>query len=243
MGAFLAIASIFGLLYAKKYAAALAAGGSTAGPSSDLTVIGEPDPNEAYDTRAPFQGAPIGNTFLSSSDPVYNTAGEVVALPYRPADPAYGGGISDLAEVEQDPNPAGSPGSGISAIEKLNAPHARAPIFGGVGGFAIPTPRLPITALYRRVREKPVASPRAGDSGAGKLPFVPAAVQGLPNRHPQSPLRPTIAIRHPGIATTSQQLQSAPNQPAARGRVVHAKSSAPARRSQIVRRGARFFAS
>src|SRR5438132_9464312 len=146
MGALLAISSIFGLLFVKHVAAAKAAGGSTAGASGSLSITGAPDPSVAYDTKAPSQASPIGNTHLSIGDPVFSAGGDIVALPYRPSDVEYGGGISDLAGVEQDPAPSGSIGSGISAIEKLNAPHARAPISGGVTGHAVPTPRLPLTA-------------------------------------------------------------------------------------------------
>jgi hypothetical protein len=214
MGALLAISSIFGLLYVKHVAAAKAAGGSTAGAAGNLTTTGAPDPSVAYDTKAPSQGAPIGNTHLATGDLVFSASGEIVALPYRPSDVEYGGGISDLAGVEQDPAPSGSVGSGISAIEKLNAPHARAPIPGGATGHDIPTPRLPLIALWRRNPASRPALPKTGDTGAGKLPFVPANIGGIPQRHPVNPLRPTFEIRHSGVATTAAHLGAAANHPA-----------------------------
>lgn len=231
MGALLAISAIFGLLYVKHHAAAMAAGGSTAGATSSLSVTGAPDPTVAYDTKSPSQGSPIGNTHLSIADPVFSAGGDVVGLPYRPSDVEYGGGISDLAGVEQDPNPAGSPGSGISSIEKLNSPHARAPIHGGVGGSAVPTPRLPLVALWRRVPARPGPPPKTGDTSSGKLPMVPANVGGIAQRHPVSPLRPTIQISHTGVATTAAHLGAAVNHPASQMRpvqetVVNAKPGA-----------------
>jgi len=227
MGALIALASIFGLLYVKHTASAAAGGGSTAGATGTARITGAPDPSFSYDTKAPMQADPIGNTHLSIADPVFNSSGEVVALPYRPSDVAYGGGISDLAGVEQDPNPYGSPGSGISAIEKLNAPHAGSPFGGGASGRVIPTPRIPLVSTFRRVVERPTISSRAGDTGTGKLPFVPRGTGGPSQRHPASPLRPTIEIRHTGIASTAAHLTGAANQPQKPTNV----KAAPARRS------------
>ncbi len=227
MGALIAIASIFGLLFVKHAASATATAGSTAGATGSLRVTGAPDPSVSYDTKAPMQADPIGNTHLSIADPVFNSSGEVVALPYRPSDVAYGGGISDLAGVEQDPNPAGSTGSGISSIEKLNAPHGSAPIAGGASGRVIPQPRIPLVSTFRRVVERPQTQTFAGDTGSGKLPFVPRGTSGPASRHPASPLRPTIEIRHTGIASTAAHLTAAPNQPQKQTNV----KAVPARRS------------
>lgn len=213
MGALIAIASILGLLYVKHTAAAGATAGSTAGAFDNARITGAPDPSVSYDTKAPMQADPIGNTHLSISDPVFNGAGEVVGLPYRPSDPAYGGGISDLAGVEGDAYPSGGPGSGISAIEKLNAPHARSPIPGGAYGRNIPTPRIPLLPTFRRVVEKPTAPVRVGDTGSGKLPIVPPSHRGPAQRHPVAPLRPTIAVNHSGVSSTAAHLTNAANQP------------------------------
>jgi hypothetical protein len=241
MGALLALSSIFGLLYVKHVAAAKAAGGSTAGASGSLTITGAPDPSVAYDTKSPSQGSPIGNTHLSIADPVFSSGGDIVAMPYRPSDVEYGGGISQLAGVEQDPAPSGSVGSGISAIEKLNAPHAGPRINGGVTGRQFIPDFLPRIPLFQRVTANLTAAARTGDTGSGKLPFVPANVGGIAQRHPVSPLRPTIEIRHSGVATTAAHLGAAINQPTSQTRppqetVASAKPGAIVRaapRSQI----------
>src|SRR5579859_1109289 len=227
MGVLVALASIFGLLYVNRTASASAAAGSTAGALGSTRITGSPDPSVSYDTKSPFQADPIGNTHLSIADPVFNTNGELVALPYRPSDVAYGGGITDLAGVEQDPNPAGGTGSGISAIEKLNSPGAGSPIAGGAGGRVVPESRLPLRSTFRRVEQLPVFVSRACDTGSGKLPFVPRGNTGPISRVPVSPLRPTIQIRHTGIASTAAHLTAAPNQPQKQTNV----KAVPARRS------------
>jgi hypothetical protein len=207
MGAFIAIASIFGLLYVKHHAAALAAGGSTAGAAGTLSITGAPDSSVSYDTKAPAQADPIGNTHLGTADPVYSTNGEIIALPLRPSDVEYGGGITGLVGVDHDPNPAGSTGSGISAIEKLNAPGARAPIAGGASGAGMPTPRLPLFPTFRRFAGgAPVA--KAGDSGAGRVPVVTPG-GGPASRHPVSPLTPTNQIAHAPVSSLVHMAHSA----------------------------------
>jgi hypothetical protein len=238
MGALLAISSILGLLFVKHVAVAKAAGGSTAGAAGNLSITGAPDPNMAYDTKAPSQGSPIGNTHLSIADPVYSAGGDIVGLPYRPSDVEYGGGISQLAGVEQDPAPSGSVGSGISAIEKLNAPHAGARINGGLTGRTFVADFLPRIPLFRRNPAKPGPSPRAGDSGAGKLAIVPSSIAGIPQRHPVAPLRPTFEIAHTGVASTALQLSAAGNLPSSQPRPAGTVTPkpGPAIRSQIAGR-------
>jgi hypothetical protein len=196
MGALIAVGSILALLFVKHHTAAQAAAGSTAGASSGA-ITGAPDPSLSYDTKAPMQGDPIGNTHLSIADPVFSASGEVVALPYRPSDPAYGGGIGAFfQDFEADPNPAGSPGSGIGTIEQLNAPHAATSIPGGVGGNRMLFSRLPLTAIFRRVNLPPPMPVKAGDTGSGRLPVAPASASGPAARHPATPLRPSISVMH-----------------------------------------------
>ncbi len=217
MGAIIAIASILGLLYVKHAAAAAATAGSTAGELTAANITGAPDPNSAFDTKAPSQGEPIGNTHLSIMDPVYGASGEIVGLPYRPSDPAYGGGIQSLSDVDTDPYSAGSPGSGVGAIEQLNAPHARPGIRGGITGNHIISSRLPVHPRYGRGAGRPPA--QAGDSGAGSLPIAPHT-RGPAARHPANPLRPTITLTHTGAAAHGFQFASSAtttaNKPAAR---------------------------
>ena len=237
MGAIIAIASILGLLYVKHTAAAATASGSTAGALTSANITGAPDPNSAFDTKAPSQGEPIGNTHLSIMDPVYGASGEIVGLPYRPSDPAYGGGISSLYEVEADPNPSGSPNSGVGSIEQVNAPHAPSGIRGGVTGSHVISSRLPVRPRYAGNAARPPA--QAGDSGAGRLPIAPHTT-GPASRHPVNPLRPTIELTHTGAAAHGFQFASATtssaNKPAAVVRKPAAK--APARR---VASGSRWF--
>lgn len=214
MGALIAIGSIFALLFVKKHSAANAAAGSTAGPGMSGAITGAPDPNYSYDTKAPMQADPIGNTHLSIADPVYNAGGEVVALPYRPSDPAYGGGIGAYFDDMIDyANPAGSPGSGISTIEKINTPAAAQPIAGGVGGNRVPARTLPIMSLFRRPNLPAPPIAKAGDTGAGKLPVAPASASGPAARHPVSPLRPTISVAHAPVSQMypAQLVTSAPD--------------------------------
>lgn len=237
MGAIIAIASILGLLYVKHAAAAVAASGSTSGALTEANITGAPDPNSAFDTKAPSQGEPIGNTHLSIMDPVYGASGEIVGLPYRPSDPAYGGGISALYDVESDPNPSGSPNSGVGSIEQVNAPHAPASIRGGVTGRWAISSRLPARPRYAGRTARPPA--QAGDSGSGALPIAPHT-NGPATRHPVNPLRPTIQLTHTGAAAHGFQFASSTtasaNKPAAVVRKPAAK--APARR---VAAGARWF--
>lgn len=212
MGAVLAVGSIFLLLWIKAKSTVVSAVASTAGAVGNARITGPADPTVSYDTKAPAQGDPIGNTHLSIADPVYNASGEIVALPYRASDPAYGGGIPALVGLTSDPNPAGSVGSGISAIDKLNAPGASAPIPGGVNRNIILQPRIPTVPTFRAqpVSQIRVAGVRAGDSGSGGLPVAPSS--GVPNRAPVSPLRPTIAVEHTGAASIGMRLSAAPNQ-------------------------------
>jgi hypothetical protein len=237
MGALIAIASILGLLYVKHTAAAAAAGGSTAGALTAANITGAPDPNSAFDTKAPSQGEPIGNTHLSIMDPVFSASGEVVGLPYRPSDPAYGGGISSLYDVESDPNPSGSPSSGVGSIEQVNAPHAPAGIRGGVTGNHIIYSRLPVRARYHGTAGRPPA--QAGDSGAGRLPIAPGTT-GPVARHPVDPLRPTIQLTHLGAASHGFQFATSPTTTANKPGVVVAQkpASAPVRK---VAAGSRWF--
>jgi hypothetical protein len=238
MGAVIAIASILGLLYVKHATAAAAAGGSTAGGAlTSANITGAPDPNSAFDTKAPSQGEPIGNTHLSITDPVYSASGEIVGLPYRPSDPAYGGGIQSLADVETDPYSAGSPGSGVGAIEQINAPHARPGIHGGVTGSYVISSRLPVAPRWNRGTPRPPA--RAGDSGAGSLPIAPPT-RGPAARHPANPLRPTITLTHQGTASHGFQFASSATTTANKANAVVAvkPAAAPARK---VAAGSRWF--
>jgi len=217
MGALIAIASIFGLLYVKHAASATAAAGSTAGALTTANITGSPDPNSSFDVTAPSQGEPIGNTHLSTMDPVYSASGEVVGLPYRPSDPAYGGGIESLYDVESDPYSSGSPNSGVGSIEEINAPHAAAGIRGGVTGSHIISSRLPVRPRYTTHAVRPPA--QAGDSGSGKIPIAPNS-RGPASRHPVNPLKPTITLTHSGAATHGYQFANSAtasaNKPAAR---------------------------
>ncbi|HLZ52071.1 MAG TPA: hypothetical protein VKP61_15095 [Candidatus Acidoferrum sp.] len=161
MGAVIAIASIFGLLYAKHIATATASvPAQQVGGTAKIT--GSPDPSVAYDQNAPAQADAIGNTHLSMLDPVYTPGGDIVALPYRPSDLAYGGGVQSAVGTTSDANPAGSTGSGVSAIEALNAPHASA-------GLSRTASRLPTTGFFSNLirRGSFVASAGTPNRGTG----------------------------------------------------------------------------
>ncbi|MHB8613959.1 MAG: hypothetical protein ACYDAL_16280 [Candidatus Dormibacteraceae bacterium] len=124
MGALIAIGSIFTLLWVKHHALGTQAVPAAQAGGTPVKITGAPDPNTAYDPTAPAQADPIGNTHLSVLDPIFTPGGDIVALPYRPSDVAYGGGVQSAVGTSSDANPAGSTGSGISAIEVLNAPAA-----------------------------------------------------------------------------------------------------------------------
>jgi hypothetical protein len=215
MGALiLSVGSILGLLALKHYSAQAAAAGSTAGATTTPPgITGAPDPNSPQDTKAPAQAEPIGNTFLSVADPVYDAAGQTVALPYRPSDPAYGGGIPAVVGVGNNPNPAGSPGSGISAIEAINAPQANRGIAGGAAGAHIIVSSLPHAPLYniQRLNNVRVANPKLGSSSTGLLLASTPALVYL-NRAPAKPLNPNSVTIHRPTSVMGHAVQQ-PAQP------------------------------
>ena len=183
MGALIAIGSILTVLWAKHHATATQAVPATAsGSPAGVKVTGAPDPTVAYDPNAPAQADAIGNTHLSTLDPIFTPGGDIVALPYRPADLAYGGGVQSAIGTESDNPLAGSVGSGIGAIEQVNAPHATT-------GLSTTPTKLPFTPLWARllpisrsVRPSPGPTQRAT---------------------PKSPLKPTHAVVRPSMGSVS----------------------------------------
>jgi hypothetical protein len=134
MEALIAVAVVFFLVWAKGHATSggdptLTAAGSLTITASDAPVV---HPND------PFAGGPIGNTFLSQSETVQHPDGSVIELPFRPSATYNGGGVAaNYAELPIAS--AASVGSGIGAIEQINAPHVAvsAPA-GGVSRTIVP---------------------------------------------------------------------------------------------------------
>jgi hypothetical protein len=129
MEALIAILVLAGLWWAKVNLIG-ATGTVQAGGSVQITAGNQP----TVDPNTPNQSGPIGNTFLSQTQTVQDANGQLIDLPFRPSAAHNGGGVAILYGEVSDANPAGSVGSGVSQIEKINTPEAVH--FNPPGGFS-----------------------------------------------------------------------------------------------------------
>jgi hypothetical protein len=209
MGALIAIGSIFVILWAKHHATASAGVPASATGSGGARITGAADPLTAYDPNTPAQGDAIGNTHLSIMDPIFTPGGDIVSLPYRPSDLAYGGGVQAAVGTFGDANPSGSSG-GTSAIEILNAPHAQA-------GLSRSVSRLPNVPWYSRgfsqLRLAMIAStPGPANRGTGS-----GAVLKATHAVPHPSLGTVAGSGAPALRAANRAIASAPTTPAAAG--------------------------
>jgi hypothetical protein len=185
MEALIAVAVVFFLMWAKNHAVT---GDPTLTAAGSLTVTASQAPTA--DPYLSSAGGPIGNTFLSETETYQDLAGNEFQLPYRPSAAHNGGGIIANYDVSPDAS-VNSVGSGIGAIEKLNAPVAAHT--SPAGGFT----RGSIAPSY---------GGRSTFLGRWMAPYGPQPVNQAP---PAAPAAPQRYLAAPGarvsIATANTQ--------------------------------------